>query len=305
MFKRCTRCNARVPERRCPKCGARDSFTWGFVVDMTPKDEQGRLLGQQKAVQGFTSKGAAQAALNQLQVEKATGAFIDPSRVTLGEYLTTWIAAGCGGVRPATLRGLEVNVRVHIRPRIGHIPLQQLNRSEIQAMYRDLAVSGYANGPTAEQMERYAYVARRWNAAAGRGAPPSVAALAREVQRSEATVRFWVRRCHELGLLGGRPAPVKKGRGLSPKSIWNIHICLRAALYDAMEVDPPILKKNGSVGAMKEPDTEQEMATFTREELDDFLEFMRGDRDFALWWTIAYSGMRRGEALGLRWSDVK
>ena len=29
------------------------------------------------------------------------------------------------------------------------------------------------------------------------------------------------------------------------------------------------------------------------------------ERDFAAWWTIAYSGMRRGEALGLRWLDVK
>ena len=106
-------------------------------------------------------------------------------------------------------------------------------------------------------------------------------------------------------MLGGKPAPIKVGRGLSLKSVWNVHICLRAALYDAMGTDPPLLRKNPAAGAMRDPDTQREMVTFTREELDTFLEFVRGEREFALWWAIAYSGMRRGEALGLRWSDVK
>jgi RNA polymerase subunit RPABC4/transcription elongation factor Spt4 len=75
VCRRCTRCNTRVPERRCPKCGARDSFTWAFVVDVTPKDAQRRLIGKrrQKWGQGFSTRGAAQAALNQLQVEKESG----------------------------------------------------------------------------------------------------------------------------------------------------------------------------------------------------------------------------------------
>src|SRR6266536_3996849 len=75
VFKRCTRCNTRVPERRCPNCGARDSFTWAFVVDVTPKDAQGRLLGKrrQRKAQGVATRGAAQDALNELQVEKRDG----------------------------------------------------------------------------------------------------------------------------------------------------------------------------------------------------------------------------------------
>ena len=65
VFKRCTRCNTRVPERRCPKCGARDSFTWAYVVDVTPKDTQGRLIGKrhQRKAQGFATRAAAQDAL--------------------------------------------------------------------------------------------------------------------------------------------------------------------------------------------------------------------------------------------------
>jgi len=307
VFKRCTRCNTRVPERKCPKCGARDAFTWAYVVDVTPKDDSGRLIGKrrQKKAQGFVTRAAAQDALNQLQVEKKSGTYIDPSRTTLGEYLGMWVDAGCGGVRPWTFKGYESVVRQHINPRLGHLPLQQVTRPDIKAFYADLLVNGYSKGPTAEQRERLADVARRWLAAADAGPPPTIAALARDLGRPEATVRYWVRRCHELGLLGDRPRPVLSttARGLSEKSVFNIHICLRAALYDA--VKDKLLRENPAAGAMREPDGEQEVLTWTREELTAFLQLANGDRDFALWRVIAYSGIRRGEALGLRWGDVK
>jgi integrase len=304
VFKRCTRCNARVPERRCPKCGTRDSFTWAFVVDVTPKDARGRLIGkrQQHWAQGFPSKGAALAALNQLQAEKVAGTYVDPHRLTLGAYLNTWVTGGCGGVRPWTLKGYESAVKTHIAPRLGHVPLQSLTGMEIKAFYADLLANGYTKGSTPEQMERFADIARRWNAA---GPKPTVAALARDLDRPAATVRYWVRRCHELGLLGGSPTPAVRRRGLSEKSVWNIHICLRAALYDAVNADPPLLRRNPAAGAMREPDGDREILTWTREELGAFLAFVADERDFALWWVAAYTGMRRGELLGLRWSDVK
>jgi integrase len=123
--------------------------------------------------------------------------------------------------------------------------------------------------------------------------------------RPEATVRYWIRRCRELGLLDGSASPGPQPRGLSEKSVWNVHICLRAALYDAVLADPPLLRRNPAAGAMKEPDGEREMLTWTREELTAFLDFQKAERDFPLWWVGAYTGMRRGELLGLRWSDVK
>src|SRR5215471_15235049 len=119
VFKRCTRCNTRVPERRCPKCGTRDSFTWGFVVDVTPKDERGRLIGgrKQKAMQGFTSKAAALAALNQLQAEKTAGTYTDPTRMTFGEYLDLWYAdADAHGWSGNTRADYDVSIRVHVKP---------------------------------------------------------------------------------------------------------------------------------------------------------------------------------------------
>lgn len=44
--------------------------------------------------------------------------------------------------------------------------------------------------------------------------------------------------------------------------------------------------------------------TWTLDELRRFLEAVRDDDDFALWSLCAWSGMRRGEVLALRWDDV-
>src|SRR5665811_357146 len=46
------------------------------------------------------------------------------------------------------------------------------------------------------------------------------------------------------------------------------------------------------------------MKTWTKENLKEFLESVADERLSPLWYTIAFTGLRRGEALGLRWSDV-
>jgi integrase len=46
------------------------------------------------------------------------------------------------------------------------------------------------------------------------------------------------------------------------------------------------------------------MRTWSAQQLKAFLEATRGDRLSPLWHLLAMTGMRRGEALGLRWEDV-
>jgi integrase len=93
--------------------------------------------------------------------------------------------------------------------------------------------------------------------------------------------------------------------GLSPMTVHHVHSCLHKACKDAVRwgqlsrnpldaADPPRKKGDGA----------QEMQTWTKEQLKAFLEAMAGERLSPLWHTIAMTGMRRGEAIGLRWSDV-
>ena len=300
VFRRCQRCKRKVTARdhRCGECGY-ERLAWAYVVDLAPP---GAPRDQRKRT-GFATKAEALADMNRLQNDKADGTFVEPSKLTVGAYLGTWVEGGCGGVRRSTLKGYEVAVRVHIVPRIGSIPLQQLARPRVKALYAELRASGYTARLTAQQRQQLEDVALRHRAAVAAGARSAVMALVKELGRPEATVRSWVRRCRELGLLDADGQQQAKPRSLSAKSVWNVHICLRAALNDAIE--DGLLKTNPAKGAMKEPKGRTEMKTWTAEEVRTFLGFVKDDRNLALYRLAVYSGMRRGELLGLRWVDVK
>jgi len=91
---------------------------------------------------------------------------------------------------------------------------------------------------------------------------------------------------------------------LASLSIRHVHAVLHRALKDAVRwgrlsrnpadsADPPRVGREG-----------HEMKTWSAEQLAAFLEAVREERLSPLWHTLAMTGMRRGEALGLRWEDV-
>lgn len=93
--------------------------------------------------------------------------------------------------------------------------------------------------------------------------------------------------------------------GLSAKTVRYIHTTLHKALGDAVDAD--ILGINPATKAKppKPRATATDKLNFWRvEELAAFLRHVEGTRLEALWHILAMTGMRRGEALGLRWSDI-
>jgi hypothetical protein len=92
------------------------------------------------------------------------------------------------------------------------------------------------------------------------------------------------------------------GRGLSGKTVHNVHLMLHKALADA--VDLQLLGKNPADKAHALPRQRIEMRCWSREEVRDFLVHIRGDRLFALWQLALLFGLRRGELLGLQWRDL-
>ena len=251
---------------------------------------------RQRLKSGFSTKAAAIAAMNELQVTRVAGTHVEPTKLTVGDYLKLWVAGGCGGVRPWTLRGYSAVVRVHLVPRIGAVRLQSLSRSEIKALYGDLRESGFARNPTPERLQHLRQMAARYQELR-RGPNPrsAVRTLVQETGHPEVTVRYWTRRCRALGMLpDSGPAPATNG--LSAKSVWNIHICLRAALNDAVE--DGLLRSNPAKGVLKPPRGQKRIKTWTREEMAAFLNHVRQHRNYALYHVALYTGMRRGELLG-------
>ena len=87
----------------------------------------------------------------------------------------------------------------------------------------------------------------------------------------------------------------------SPKTISNILLVLRQILNDA-EVDG-VLARNPYL-KIERPKTEKTEKDYLRtDEIKIFLEKCKG-QDYALFYTAIFSGMRRGELLGLQWGDI-
>lgn len=236
VFKRCGKCNATIKGRTCGKCGY-DGWTWGFVVDVAPPGAKRR----QRMRTGFATKPEALEAMAKLQADLARGTAVDPSRITVAEYLVGWLDT----VRPPALRpgawaSCEEHVRCYISPRIGEIQLQQLDRPTIKAMYAELRKSGRVRG----------------------------------------------------------------GGSLSPKTVHNIHLTLHKALADA--VDDRVLVRNPADRAHKLPKAGNEVPAWTAKELRHFLDWAKEHepRWHPLWRLASYSGMRRGELIGLRWREL-
>ena len=136
------------------------------------------------------------------------------------------------------------NIRLHIAPALGTVPLAALTTERIDRLYREL--------------ER-----------------------------------------------GGR-ADHRQGEGLSPRTVRYVHTILSAALGAAVKTRR--LARNPAADASP-PTAKQakapEMHPWNAAQLAAFLDWSREHSpNHAPWHVLAYTGMRRGELLALRWQDI-
>jgi integrase len=110
--------------------------------DLPPADGRRRQVMRRRDENGqhwLTREDAANA-LREAVVKVRKGNWIEPSRQPLGEYLQTWL----GGLRlaPSTTASYRKNVRLHVEPYIGAVPLASLMSARLSALYRELETSG-------------------------------------------------------------------------------------------------------------------------------------------------------------------
>ena len=100
-------------------------------------DAEGKL---KRVTKYFRTRQEAAAWLAEVQTARRTGQFVEPDRITVGEwvlrYLRTYVKPK---VRPTSYANYMDVVRLHIAPAIGGIPLQQLRRHTIQEFYNRTA----------------------------------------------------------------------------------------------------------------------------------------------------------------------
>ena len=91
-------------------------------------------------------------------------------------------------------------------------------------------------------------------------------------------------------------------KGLSPKTIKNIHGCLHRALDIAVRVG--YLTKNPTSACILPTVRQAEMQPLDTPDLKKLLEALRGEEYEAIITTALFTGMRSGELLGLTWDCI-
>jgi integrase len=150
VFKRCTKCGNRMPERPCRKCGG-ERVRWAFTVDVAA-GQRGRRKQQLRS--GFETKKEAERALRDLLTSIDQGRYIEPNTLTVERYLLEhWLPARKpkqrdagrrhrGQVSLGTWSSYRSDLNAHVIPRIGSTPLQELTPADLNRLYDELEESG-------------------------------------------------------------------------------------------------------------------------------------------------------------------
>ena len=105
--------------------------------------------------------------------------------------------------------------------------------------------------------------------------------------------------CHQLATTGGR-----RGDRLAPKTVLEVHMIVRAALDLALQRE--LIERNVAASTqLRLPRAGCTTArTSTAPDLATFLVAARPHRLYPALHLTAHTGMRRGEVVGLKWSDL-
>jgi len=119
--------------------------SWSYVLRV-PDPVTGRT--KPKWVGGFDSEKSAALARDKARVLLAQGNYIEPTNVTVGDFITVWIESHAMRIKPTTLNSYRGLIENYLIPQLGSIKLQNLKASDIERFYIGLiTTAGMAGKP--------------------------------------------------------------------------------------------------------------------------------------------------------------
>ena len=110
--------------------------TWSYVIRV-PDPVTGKTKPQW--VGGFDSANSAKLARDKARVSLGNRDYVPPTKLTVGEYLNTWINAHARKIKPTTLNRYKELINDYLVPRLGTIKLQDLKPIHIEQFYNSMA----------------------------------------------------------------------------------------------------------------------------------------------------------------------
>ncbi|MFD7131873.1 tyrosine-type recombinase/integrase [Streptomyces sp. NPDC059894] len=220
------------------------------------------------------------------------------SKVTVAEWLDTWLA-GRKRLRRGGAARYECDIRVHLKPHLGHLRLDKLRVHHIDSMFDAI---NERNIEIQEQNAQRRVVRDDLKATPNKGA-------------ENRARRRWLQ-----AQLDAMP-PFRRTTGLNTQP--HIRDTLRAALNVAIaqQVMPAfnpaahvellpgtkpkaLIWSDERIARWKETgEKPSPVMVWTPDQTATFLDFVADDRLYVLWRLIAFRGTRRGEGCGVRWED--
>lgn len=94
----------------------------------------------QKSFTGKTQKEVREK-MQAAAVEVNNNSYIEPSKLTLGQWLDIWLA-GLYSQKPGTIRHYRAQINTHIKPQMGALKLAELQKSDFDRFYKYLLTFG-------------------------------------------------------------------------------------------------------------------------------------------------------------------
>ncbi|MFB7614253.1 tyrosine recombinase XerC [Kitasatospora sp. NPDC056181] len=218
-------------------------------------------------------------------------------RITVGEWLDSWLENK--RARKSTVSRYEVDIRLHLKPRIGHLRLDRIRVSHLAEMFNGICETN-EEILEANALRRAATDELRtssWKGEENRARRAALKATIDELppfrRVTGPTMRQHIRRTLRVslndaiadGLITFNPAShVKIDPASKPKALlWT----------------PERVAEWRETGGKPSP-----VMVWTPAQTGEFLDFVADHRLYAMWHLMAFRGPRRGEACGLGWSET-
>ncbi len=270
-FKRCPCGTVRDANGRRINCPKRHG-TWYYALEL-PRGADGKR--RQVKIGGFPSEREARDALAEAKKMARTGTSIEHARQLVGEYLEQWLA-GKVALRDTTRRSYRHAIDLYLAPGLGHLRLSDLTSLDVEALFAAMRDLGADADPARGSIAARLIAARK--------APPRKPLSETTIRRVHAALRSALNSAVKRHLIAYNPA---------------LHVELPSARRPRA-----VVWTEDEVRAWQQGSDRPSVAVWTGEQLGAFLDAVSDDRLYPLFHLIAYRGLRRGEAVGLRWRDV-